>query len=303
MKRISTRLLLFFLFSFLFAGALSASAEQYKSMIRYDRVWEYIYIHWNDTRTYYVKLDGTEEINGKTYHRLVAFKEVRYTYDYDAQVYILDTNDDYLNYEGYLREEDGKVYTLVATGINEWGNRFMKLYVPGQAISDSYILEEKLLYDFTIKEKESFQGVCALGWAEEVPFIADSIEHVEIDGEDHRLFRIHMNDECYRDFTEPMVEGIGFANYGCLTSINLDVPTCPCMNHIFNRVLSTDGRVVYRNEDDCVEVPVGSLAGISSISSRPREVAAPLYDILGRRISTPAPGQLYIQDGKKHIAK
>ena len=30
---------------------------------------------------------------------------------------------------------------------------------------------------------------------------------------------------------------------------------------------------------------------------------APLYDILGRRIANPAPGQLYIQDGKKHIAK
>ena len=30
---------------------------------------------------------------------------------------------------------------------------------------------------------------------------------------------------------------------------------------------------------------------------------APLYDILGRRITIPAPGQLYIQGGKKHIAK
>ena len=30
---------------------------------------------------------------------------------------------------------------------------------------------------------------------------------------------------------------------------------------------------------------------------------APLYDILGRRIANPAPGQLYIQGGKKHIAK
>ena len=33
------------------------------------------------------------------------------------------------------------------------------------------------------------------------------------------------------------------------------------------------------------------------------ESDAPLYDILGRRISAPAPGQLYIQRGKKHIAR
>ncbi len=30
---------------------------------------------------------------------------------------------------------------------------------------------------------------------------------------------------------------------------------------------------------------------------------APIYDILGRQIANPAPGQLYIQAGKKHIAK
>lgn len=29
----------------------------------------------------------------------------------------------------------------------------------------------------------------------------------------------------------------------------------------------------------------------------------PMYDMMGRRILTPAPGQLYIQGGKKHIAK
>lgn len=33
------------------------------------------------------------------------------------------------------------------------------------------------------------------------------------------------------------------------------------------------------------------------------EIDAPRYDILGRRITSPAPGQLYIRAGKKHIAK
>lgn len=43
------------------------------------------------------------------------------------------------------------------------------------------------------------------------------------------------------------------------------------------------------------------ISGVPSISAS-NEVA-PCYDILGRRIAQPAPGQLYIQGGKKHIAK
>ena len=119
MKRISTRIFRLSLLFILFSLAFSVSAEEYKSMIRYDRVWEHIYVHWGDTRAYYVKFDGTEEINGQTYHRLVAFREVRYTYDYDGQAYVFEINDGYFKHEGYLREENGKVYTLVATPTSE----------------------------------------------------------------------------------------------------------------------------------------------------------------------------------------
>lgn len=310
MKRISTRLLLLSLLSFLLVGTFSASAEEYKSMIRYDRVWEHISIHWNDRQVYHVKFDGTEEINGKTYHRLVAFRKASYDYDSDSQPYLFDVNENYYEHEGYMREEDGKVYTLILKNVQEDGYADIYLYTPDSSYSDSYIIEEKLLYDFTCKEGESYSGLQIESWGEEIDYKVKSIEHVEIDGEEHRLLRVATYDEWYDEWNdyidEPIVEGIGIASYGCLTTINfLFMPSCPCMGHIFNRVLSMDGKVVYRNEKGCAEIPVNDFLGVNGIAdiAEQPEIDAPRYDILGRRITSPAPGQLYIQAGKKHIAK
>ena len=43
-------------------------------------------------------------------------------------------------------------------------------------------------------------------------------------------------------------------------------------------------------------------SGVRTVGMTEDEEAS-LYDILGHRISAPVPGQLYIQDGKKHIAR
>lgn len=298
------------LFSFLLAGAFSASADEYKSMIRYDRIWEHIYINWSDTRAYHVRFAGTEEINGKTYHRLEAFREIRYTYDYDTKPKILSVNNDYYEHEGYMREEDGKVYTLVAIDDNDPNYPDIIPYIPDIPGLDSYRIEERILYDFTCKEEETYRGLHIGSRGQEMDYKITAIEHVEIDGEEHRLQRIAVYEDWLEDWMdfvyEPIVEGIGIAGHGCLTTINFfETPTCPCMNHIFNRVLSTDGRVLYRAEKDCTEIPIDDffgVDGIAEITEIPKS-PTPCYDILGRRIANPAPGQLYIQGGKKHIAK
>ncbi|MDE6511211.1 MAG: hypothetical protein K2L00_03845 [Muribaculaceae bacterium] len=298
-------LMVMLLLSFLLAGAFSASAEEYKSMIRYDRVWEHIYINWGDTRAYHVRFAGTEEINGKTYHRLEAFREIRYTYDYDAKPKVLSINNDYYQHEGYMREEDGKVYTLVITDSSAKESHFAMLYTPEQQITEQDSIEERVIYDFTCKEGETYRGCQSdRSVVEEITYKIMSIDHVEIDGENHKTLHIRPDNGQDYVYGDPIVEGIGIASYGCLTTINfLRVPTCPCMNHVFNRILSTDGRVLYRTEDDCVELPYGDGLGIDAPTISSIEETAPCYDILGRRIADPAPGQLYIQGGKKHIAK
>ncbi|MDE5758037.1 MAG: hypothetical protein K2H85_05435, partial [Allobaculum sp.] len=241
-----------------------------------------------------------------TYHRLVAFRKVSYDFDSDSQPYTFDVDDNYYEHEGYMREEDGKVYTLVATGTNEWGNPFMFPYIPGATdIPDTYTLEEKLLYDFTCGEGESYRALQTHGFeTEEMNYKVMSVDHIEIDGEEHKLMRICPDDEWNYDYGHPVVEGIGIASYGCLTTINfLWLPSCPCMDHIFNRVLSMDGKMLYCSEDDYVDLPVGDLSGIDRLTDRTDDAAKPIYDMMGRRIAKPVPGQLYIQGGKKHIAK
>ena len=294
-----------------FVGLLhtfSASAEEYKSMIRYDRVWEYLNIHWNDMQVYHVKFDGEEEINGKTYHRLVAFRKASFSYHYDDQLSLFDIDNDYYDHEGYLREEDGKVYTLIVNDGQDPAYQGLSIYTPDFSYPDSSTIEEQLIYDFTCKEGDIYTGLqIEDSWGEQIDYKVKSIEHTEIDGEEHRLLHVVTYDnwnDVWNDYgTEPIVEGVGIASYGCLTTINfLHLPTCPCYHHVFNRVLSTDGRVLYRTADMCVEVPLNDFMGVEGIVEQP-ESDAPLYDILGRRIANPAPGQLYIQGGKKHIAK
>ena len=284
--------------------AFSASAEEYKSMIRYDLVCGHIYIHWNDREVYYVKFDGPEEINGKTYHKLVAFKKAKFDYDYNGHPYTFDVDDNYYEHEGYMREEDGKVYTLVAKDDDDTEYNILSLYTTDYDYPDSYKIEEKLLYDFTCKEGESYRGLqIELSDGFEQDYKVMAIEHVEIDGEDHRLLRICPDDDYDYRYGDPVVEGIGIASYGCLTTINfLLLPTCPCMGHIFNRVLSKDGRVIYRAEEDCDDIPF-DVADVDILVEKPIEDNDAICDILGRRIMAPVPGQFYIQGGKKHIAK
>ena len=63
--------------------------------------------------------------------------------------------------------------------------------------------------------------------------------------------------------------------------------------------------------DKCLfnEHSLDGIAGIEAVDADDRQpnrdvqmTDAPIFDMLGRRISSPAPGQLYIRDGRKYIA-
>lgn len=282
--------------------SVSTFANEYKSMIRYDRIWEHISIYWDDITIYHTKFDGQEEINGKTYHRLVTFRKARTLRDNDNQRYVSEVDEDYYKHEGYLREEDGKVYTLLSN-YKEYDDDFYgRLYTPFDYETQPSDLEEKLIYDFTCQEWETYHGIHVIGDAENMDYKVKAVESVNVDGEDHRVLRVVPEGYDYVELK--IVEGIGIdGEYGCLTAINfLYIPTCPCMDYIFNRVLSTEGDIIYRSEFDCLDLPYSDFSGVSSISNQSKTEDTKKYDMLGRRITTPAPGQLYIQDGKKIIA-
>lgn len=299
---VSQKSRLFLFLCLVFVATVSVKAEEYKSMIRYDRVWEHIAVHWTYNTVYYTKFDGAEEINGKTYHRLMSFRKASYNYDEESKPYLMDVDENYLQHEGYLREEDGKVYTLITDVERSDYGLHGHLYIPNGSDAHPADLEEKLIYDFTCAEGETYLGLTVNGYSvDEITYKVKSTEFVDIDGEQHR--RLLVSPEEYNENLElPMVEGIGIASeYGCLTTIHIAMPTCPCMDHMFHRVLDMDGKMIYPTNEYVSSIPIDFL-GVGSIAGQAEETA-PIYDVFGRRISNPAPGQLYIQGGKKFIGK
>ena len=283
--------------SFLLVGIFPVSAEEYKSMIRYDRVWECL----NLEGSMYIKcmkFDGTEEINGKTYHRIVTFrKSTKLGEAYDIQ-------DDVFEHEGFLREDNGVVYTL----IDECGKRYIpSMEAPAQNTDD---LTEGILYDFNRKVGEEYEGWTSSFDADKCLFRVISESTIDIDGETYRSIEIASIDP-YEGNLMPshiFIEGIGAAEYGCLNYHEYSaMPTGMWCRNSINRVFDMDGNVIFKCLDGCQYEdlqygPFSATDGVVSITGQ-TDTDAPLYDILGRRITNPAPGQLYIQGGKKHIAK
>ena len=282
----------------IFMASISAKAEEYKSMIRYDRVWEHTSVNWDNNTVYYTKFDGAEEINGKTYHPLVSFRKENYSQDEEGNSHLWGVDENYYQHEGYLREEGGKVYTLITDVERSDYGLHGHLYIPNGSDAHPADLEEMLIYDFTCKEGESYRGLVTNGYyVDETTYKVKSAEFIAIDGEQHRCLVV--TPEEYNEYLElPMIEGIGIANeYGCLTTINTAMPSRPTMDYMFSRVLDMYGKEVYRRGEGLSRIPI-----VGSIAEQTEE-AAPIYDLYGRRISTPAPGQLYIQGGKKFIGK
>ncbi|MBD5263483.1 MAG: hypothetical protein HDS39_05360 [Bacteroides sp.] len=299
-------------------SAFSANAEEYKPMIRYDRVWEcYSTCDGKDYNTYKcMRFDGTEEINGKIYHRLVTFKKRLMGYDQEKGAIVKEMMDCY-EHEGYLREEDGKVFTLIEgtddSFTDAWGTMSGCLYIPTDSYPENKGCGEYLLYDFNMEENQIYDAISFVtGGAWNNRFAVLNVSYVEIDGEECKMMYVCSEDqlEYYETYDTPysyypgIVEGIGAIEYGCLNYHEfMDHLTRLYAHNYFTCLYDLDGNVIYPTDPEYLGYDYGSFASVKDMTDDTVEITAPLYDILGRRIANPAPGQLYIQGGKKHIAR
>ena len=301
MRKLFTNILRYSLVLIFQYASISASAEEYKSMIRYDRVWECLSTYWFVNSVNYMRFDGTEEINGKTYHKLITFRKAGFDFTSDPEnnVFLYDELDDLKEHEGYLREENGVVYALIANNGAEdpeiWKGRN---YVPTEDFLDYPYLTEEVIYNFNCEEGDSYEGITYfVGEAIKQTFTVKSIDRVDIDGEECRRF-VLLN---VFGVEFPVVESVGASMKGCLNYHEFLVwPIIPRGYHELNRVFDREGNVIYTTEEDWEDIPYVS-SGIDAVPDATIEQGTPIYDIMGRRISSPVPGQLYIQDGKKYI--
>lgn len=264
-----------------------------------------------------MRFDGTEEINGKIYHRLVTFK--KRIMEYDEEGPIVKQIVDCLEHEGYLREEDGKVFTLIVDAEDSysgaWGISRGVMYLPETTDPDSNkaSYSEYLLYDFNIEENGIYDGISfVVGGAWSNRFAVLNVSSVDIDGEECKMMYVCPEDrlEYHETYDTPyywyqgIVEGIGAVDYGCLNYHEfIDWPTRLYAHNYFTCLYDMDGNLIYSTDPDYFGFDYGSfVSGVETVEGTAEDNDA-IYDILGRRIAEPAPGQLYIQGGKKHIAR
>ena len=296
-------------------SSIAASAASVAT-VREGRVWEYVYEEYGrpssqdfDGDLNYVmfrmRFDGTEERNGKVYHRLV--------YDDSITVWSYDNADD----SGFefksirtipnkitsvylMREEDSKVYLL-----------YDGSYEAEEGIEPG---DELLIYDFNCMEGDSYLTDFCMHYWEYSPlwchgFAAGagmnikSSQTVEVEGENALMQtgRITVDSNKYPDFEKDidyvMVEGIGSVTHGCLPFITFDLRTATrYFDYNLNRVYNDKGEIIYRGEDiDTTTLSIGRIAAdVGSLSFAngtvkavgAAEVNLTLYDINGSRVAT-----------------
>lgn len=290
------------------AYAFSASAEEYKSMIRYDRVWECVSYEAPYDVIKCMKFDGQEEIAGKTYHRIVTFRKT--IADYVDNGFEYETIENIAEHEGYLREEDGAVFTLVWKLADGDNSRFGYLYIPGMDNTDigNAEISEVKLYDFTLHEEDLYDGFSfVMKSGDALNFYVRSTSYVDIADEECRSINVVPTEfaEMYPNVSYQIIEGIGAVTEGCLNYHEFITGVDRIWYHKeLSRVFDMEGNVIFNTGTfGRHNINYNNFASVMNEGIGSKEDIAPIYDILGRRISNPAPGQLYIRSGKKHIAK
>lgn len=278
------------------------SAQDYKPLIREDRVWECLKV--GDDFVYlikYMRFEGSLEFDGKTYHRLVTFGSVKLNWDIDHNMFLYDLQDNLSQIEGFMREEGGKVYTLLLNH-SENCRKSNQLYgVDSDAEDEDSWISEFLIYDYNCEVGDSYITKDYAGFSWDIPIKVKEVSETMVDGEVCKVQEI-VPMEADDLYPLPVIEGIGIGTAGCLNFQYLwGAPTRLWYHNRINRVFNKDKEVIYNNPDWIFDFPYPEFSSVGVPEDDKADNKA-IYDILGRRINSAAPGQIYICGGKKHIA-
>lgn len=248
------------------------ASEDYKSMIRYDRVWESVTREWGPHTVKYMKFDGKEEINGKVYDRIVTFGKTIFDTNSDNKVEY-EYLENICENEGYLREEDGKVYTLVMG--TKYGDFYSgRLYLSSeQTCPDDYELSEQLIYDFTLDEGSlfnAFTNVLTNGLLSD--FKVKTRSNIKIGGFDCIKIGVSPSSNEYDyDAVYEIVESVGPVGHGCLNYNEfLDHVSQPWEYNYLNRLFDDSGNILYEafGARD-YKLPPGAFSAVGTLNESP----------------------------------
>lgn len=237
-----------------FMTDISSSQAVYLPMTRPDRIWECVSDDGDNITVKYMKFDGIDHIYTRDFHRIVTFAKSKTKSSSDLANAEYDYFEDVYEYEGYLRETDGKAYTWLKGEYRD--NRFYgSLYTPEASYPSNYESSEKLLYDFTCEPGDCLGAFSNMGdYGTFTGFDIISKSTVTVGDEECIMLEVKPTGAGDNSPTYFIVEGIGPVDFGCLSYNEYLNPQANTVstNH-FNRLLDENGNVLFRNPRGCID--------------------------------------------------
>lgn len=230
------------------------SAKDFKPTTRPDRIWECVSDDGDSVTVKYLKFDGTDYLDNILFHRIVTFAKSKTKSTSDLANAEYDYLEDVYEYEGYMREADGKAYTWLKGEYRD--NRFYgSLYTPEASYPANYESSEKLLYDFTCEPGDCLGAYSNMGdYGTFTGFDIISKSTVTVGDEECIMLEVRPAGAGDDSPTYFIVEGIGPVDFGCLSYNEYLNPQANTVstNH-FNRLLDENGNVLFRNPRGCID--------------------------------------------------
>ncbi len=252
-------------------GFCMATADDYVPMVREGRVWEYsaqgTMNELNGSYIHCLKFDGSEVVaNGKVYKRMVVFKTKAYrpkALSEDNWKVFLYSEEDRDDTMYYMREEDGKVYTLVQKEKKSDQSVLVSVVRENpELLPESAITDEFLVYDWNREDGERvYYPAMGSGWSignddgsEYEAMTLKYMSPVMIEDRECKVMRFDSS-----NFPIPemeFIEGIGptfngtpgILNFYMITGIP-DNSRYPLLQCTLNRVFDSEGNVIYEKEN------------------------------------------------------
>ncbi len=284
---------------------VSVAAQAYEPMIREDRIWEYC-VEGADgegmdltqySYTLNFKFDGTEYINGNTYHKLNCW----YGFDENPSPQTV----------AYMRESYGNVYLLLQQ--DRISCDFIDLTLPVSQNSEVLLYsdnDDPALRNIVAYTKEKIQPIdvhAGLSITAAQP-VNKTLRVNDKDWNVHIFYKevTDPDEELDIDSSEAeeqviYVEGVGNAGLGyphLPASIKLMMTT----NGHYSKSYFVRQRDLYGNTVFDAKW-LKDQSGVTEIVPQERPKDGKSYDLTGKQVTEPEPGTIYIQDGEKRIAR
>lgn len=245
-----------------------SSSKEFKPMTRQDRIWECISNDGENLTVKYMKFDGTEVFDNKLFNRIVTYAKSVTRSNSDFTNAKLEYAEDLYETEGFMREENGKVYTWLMGDYPD-DCFYGSIYIPGASYPNNFAYSEKLIYNFSCEPGNclgAFSNGRDFGIFTGFDIISKST--VTVDNEECSLIELHPAATYYGSRSYAIVEGVGPVDSGCLAYSEYLMPATNTVYHNhFNRLFDTAGNVLFENPRGCIDfkLPENLFSSVATI--------------------------------------